>query len=437
MRVLILTSGTRGDVDPYIALAERAVAEGHEAFVAAPEEFRSDVEARGAGFEPMGTEMLRVVRAGMAQMGGPSDSMQLLRRMKGAMRTSLLEQWRAAQRVEPTLIVTHPKALGGLHIAQRLRVPVVASIPLPFLTPTSAFAVPFLSRPLPGVIARSSYLFNRFAAISYGGMINSFRRRVLGLGRMSRFSDYLHAEDGSRLPVLYGFSEHVVPVPADYPDNAYVTGCWHRTPVPWTPPSEVEEFLDSDEPTVYIGFGSMGFGKHAAERGRLITEAVERAGIRAIVAAGWGGLSLQENSPGILRLDEAPHEHLFPRVDAVVHHGGAGTTAAGLRAGRPTLVCPVLGDQAFWGQRVASLGAGPDPVPLRKLTVQMLADRLRQLVDDPRFARHAAGVAERLRREDGTGTAVRVLEGITADGHGRGGWTAARAQRDTGHPSQE
>lgn len=418
MRVLILTFGTRGDVDPYIALAARLCVEGHEAFVAAPEEFRRDVEACGAGFEPMGTEMLRLVRGSMAGMAGPADSVRLIGRMKVAMRTSLIQQWQAARRVEPTLLVTHPKALGGLHIAQRLRIPVVASIPLPFLTPTSAFPAPFISRSLPGPIARGSYAFNRFSALAYGGMINTFRRRVLGLDRMSRFSDYLHADDGSRLPVLYGFSEHVVPVPADYPDNAHVTGYWHRSGSEWTPPAELDEFLDSDEPTVYIGFGSMGFGTHAAERGRLITEAVERAGIRALVASGWGGLSLEEASSRILTLDEAPHEHLFPRLTAVVHHGGAGTTAAGLRAGRPTLVCPVLGDQAFWGQRVASLGAGPAPMPLRELTVEVLADRLRQLVTDPQLSRRAAAIGERLRQEDGTGTAVRVLEDISS-GHGQ------------------
>lgn len=437
MRVLILTFGTRGDVDPYIALAERLSFEGHEAFIAAPEEFRDEAEACGAGFAPMGTEMLRLVRASMARTAGSSDSMRLLRGMKRAMRMSLLEQWRIAQQVEPTLIVTHPKALGGLHIAQRLRIPAVASIPLPFLTPTSAFPPPFISRAHGGVVNRGAYAINRFPALAYGGMINTFRRRVLGLGRMSRLSDYLHTDDGSRLPVLYGFSEHVVPVPSDYPDTAHVTGYWHRSGSEWTPPNEVEEFLDSDEPTVYFGFGSMGFGKHAAARGGLIADAVERAGVRAVVAAGWGGLKVQEASPRILTLDEAPHEHLFPRVDAVVHHGGAGTTAAGLRAGRPTLVCPVLGDQAFWGHRVASLGAGPDPVPLRKLTVSTLAARLRDLVSGPQFSRQAAAVGQRLQQEDGTGTAVRVLESIAAGGHGRDGSTPARRQRDTGPLGQE
>ncbi|MGP5268691.1 glycosyltransferase [Brachybacterium alimentarium] len=417
MKVLILTFGTRGDVDPYIALAARLCVEGHEAVVGAPEEFRRDVEACGAGFEPMGTEMLRLVRGSMAEMAGPADSVRLIARMNQAMKASLLEQWRAAQRVEPTLIVAHPKALGGVHIAQRLRIPVVASIPLPFLTPTSDFPVPFISRSLTGPVNRASYHVNRFSAIAYGGMINRFRRQVLGLDRITRFSDYLHTDDGSRLPVLYGFSEHVVPVPADYPGNAHVTGYWHRSGSEWTPPVHLAEFLHSEDPTVYIGFGSMGFGKHAAERGRLLAEAVDRAGIRAVVATGWGGVDLQEASPRILTLDEAPHDHLFPRVSAVVHHGGAGTTAAGLRAGRPTLVAPVLGDQAFWGQRVAALGAGPEPVALRKLTVQVLADRLRQLVVDPQFSRQATAVGERLRQEDGTGTAVRVLEDISTE-HG-------------------
>lgn len=421
MRVLILTFGTRGDVDPYIALAARLSLEGHEACVCAPEAFRLDVEASRAGFEPMGTEMLGLVRGSMTRMAGPADSARLVGRMTVAMRTSLMEQWRAAQQTEPTLIVAHPKALGGIHIAQRLRIPAVASIPLPFLTPTRDFPAPFLTRSLPGVINRGTYAFNRFSAIAYGGMVNAFRRRVLGLGRMSRFSDYLHTEDGSRLPVLYGFSEHVVPVPADYPDNAHVTGYWHHSGSEKALPTEVEEFLGSGEPTVYIGFGSMGFGTHAADRGRLITAAVERAGIRAVVAAGWGGLRLQEASPQILPVEDAPHDRLFPRVSAVIHHGGAGTTAAGLRAGRPTLVCPVLGDQAFWGQRVASVGAGPDPVPLRKLTVEVLADRLRQLVTDRQFSRQAATVGERLRQEDGTGAAVRVMEDIAAGDGRRGG----------------
>lgn len=415
MRILILTSGTRGDVDPYMALAARLRAEGHGAVVGAPEPFRDEIEAAGAGFEAVGTDMFSLIRTAMGGMTGPTDSVKLLGAMKTAVRTSLSEQWQAAKRADPTLIISHPKALGGAHIAERLRVPAVASIPIPFLTPTKVFPVPFMSRPMPGPINRASYQFNRFSAVAYGGLVNEFRREVLGLGRVSRFSDYLHTSDGSRLPALYGFSRHVVPVPPDYPANAHVTGYWHRESPGWVPEDDLGEFLDSGDPTVYIGFGSMGFGKHAVERGRLIVEVVERAGIRAVVAAGWGGLSLRERSTGVFALDEAPHDHLFPRLSAVVHHGGAGTTAAGLRAGRPTQVCPVLGDQAFWGERVASLNAGPRPVPLHRLTAEVLADRLRQLVFDPRYGRHAAAVGARLHQEDGTGNAVRVLEQLHAE----------------------
>ena len=262
-------------MDPYIALAARLCVEGHEAVVGAPEEFRRDVEACGAGFEPMGTEMLRLVRGSMAEMAGPADSVRLIACMNQAMKASLLEQWRAAQRVEPTLYRCRaPQGfLGGVHIAQRLRIPVVASIPLPFLTPTSDFPVPFISRSLTGPVNRASYHVNRFSAIAYGGMINRFRRQVLGLDRITRFSDYLHTDDGSRLPVLYGFSEHVVPVPADYPGNAHVTGYWHRSGSEWTPPVTWRSSRDSQDPTVYIGFG-----EHGVRQARRRTRPAPRRG---------------------------------------------------------------------------------------------------------------------------------------------------------------
>ena len=132
------------------------------------------------------------------------------------------------------------------------------------------------------------------------------------------------------------------------------------------------------EPPLYIGFGSMGFGKNAATRGATIREAVRRVGARAVVATGWGGIDLTETSDKIFVVRDIPHEWLLPRTAAVVHHGGAGTTAAGLRAGRPTLVCPVLGDQGFWAERIFHLGAGPRPIAVRRLTTATLTERLHQ-----------------------------------------------------------
>lgn len=416
MRVLIITFGTRGDVEPYLALAERLRHEGHDAVLSAPEPYRAEATAAGVGFEPSSTKMHELVRDGLTTASGPMDVARSVGQMMAAMRESLIEQWDAARQVEPTIIVSHPKALGGIHIAERLGIPFVASLPLPFLTPTGDFPIPFTTGHHSQRWNRTTYQFNRFTAIAYGGMINRFRKKQLGLNRESRFSDYLH-RDGARVPVLYPVSPSVVPRPDDYPDSAHLTGYWFRQAASDAVlPDDVSAFLDHGGPVIYAGFGSMGFGRHAAERGRIVLEAIRGAGARAVVARGWGGLDATQ-ADDVLVIDEVPHDLLFPRVSAVVHHGGSGTTAAGLRAGRPTLICPVLGDQPFWGERVHALGAGPRPLPLKKLRAESLTERLVDLLSDSQYAVRAAELGERIRTEDGTGEAVRILAQIESASH--------------------
>ncbi len=173
------------------------------------------------------------------------------------------------------------------------------------------------------------------------------------------------------------------------------------------------DFLAAGEPPVYVGFGSMGFGKGANERRDAILAALRVHGLRGIVATGWGGITPgAAGTDDVLVLEGAPHQWLFPRVAAVVHHGGAGSTAAGLRAGRPTLVVPFLGDQPFWGARIHALGVGPAPLPARNLGTG-LADRLGDLVHTGSYASRAAGVGAAIRAENGLAAGVRVLEQIT------------------------
>jgi sterol 3beta-glucosyltransferase len=416
VRVLILTFGTRGDIRPFVALAKGLRAAGHEAGVCTAEGFRNLVVGAGIDYVHMGNEMLDLVQSEMPRMGGASDALRLVSRMSAAMRSALLDQWEAACEFRPSLLVYHPKMLGGLHIAERLQVPAVVSLPLPFLTPTRAFPIPFIAHwPFGGSVNKLSYQFNRFTAVAYGGMINSFRRETLGLSAMSRWSDYLRFPDGRPVPVLYGFSSHVVPMPEDYPGHVHVTGYWFLDePETWHPPAELADFLAAGEPPVYIGFGSMGFGKHAQTRGQIVVDAVEKARVRAVVATGWGGLQVGSVPDDVHVVEAVPHSWLFPRTVGVVHHGGAGTTAAGLLAGRPTLVCPVLGDQGFWAQRVKNLGVGPTPLPVRRLSVAGLADRLCMLRREGSYRSRAQAVSEELLLEDGVANAVRALEQISS-----------------------
>ena len=414
MRVLIYTFGTQGDIQPYVALARGLARAGHEAVVCTAEGFRRLVEAHGVDFVHMGDEMLELVQGAMPAMRGPGDVTKLLKSMTAAMRSSLEDQWAAAQQVEPTVIVYHPKALGGFHIAERLGVVGVASLPLPFFTPTREFPIPFIGHwPLGGRANELSYQFNRFTALAYGGMINTFRRRTLGLGRCAG------GTTTSTTPTVHPYRSCTASAGTSDQFRLTIrrtltspaTGSW-TVKTPGSPPEELAEFLDRGDPPVYVGFGSMGFAKDADRRREAIVTALARAGVRGVLATGWGGIPAAAADPNVITIDNAPHRWLFPRVAAVVHHGGAGTTAAGLRAGRPTLICPFLGDQPFWGHQIEQLGAGPKPLPQRQLNADRLTQRIRALVATPGYADRAADIAQRLRSEDGVARAVEVLESI-------------------------
>ncbi len=182
----------------------------------------------------------------------------------------------------------------------------------------------------------------------------------------------------------------------------------------WQPSPELEAFIESGPPPVYIGFGSMA-GKNPERLARIVIEALQQTGQRGIIAAGWGGLTTGQLPDTIFPIDSAPHDWLFPRMAAVVHHGGAGTTAAGLRAGRPTIICPFLGDQSTWGQHVYDLGAGSKPIPQKKLTVEKLAAALREVATSQAIQQSAAEIGEKIRQEDGIANAVTIIERVVAN----------------------
>ncbi|MFR9803185.1 glycosyltransferase [Pseudonocardia sp. RS010] len=413
MRILVTTFGTLGDVRPYAAFGGALRERGHEVTLAVPEGFRDLADGVGVGMHPAGSRLLTMLQEVMPELGGPRDSLRTFGILREAMRDHIDEQWAAARAARPDLVVYHPKCLAGPHIAEALGVPGVLSVPLPFFTPTRAFPIPFLGgRSFGGRGNRASYAFTRAATVLYGGMINDFRRRI-GLTPVGRLGDPLRNPDGSRVPVLYPYSRHVVPVPADFPPSAHVTGYWFLPHDPaWRPGRRLADFLSAGEPPVYVGFGSMGFGKGADERRDAVLRALEANRLRGVVATGWGGLTAgTAPSDDVLVVDAVPHEWLFDRVAAVVHHGGAGSTAAGLRAGRPTLICPFLGDQPFWGARVHGVGAGPAPLPARRLA-EGLTSRLADLVRNEAYRQCAARLGRSIRDEDGLGRGVAILESL-------------------------
>ncbi|MEO5874205.1 MAG: glycosyltransferase, partial [Streptosporangiaceae bacterium] len=231
--------------------------------------------------------------------------------------------------------------------------------------------------------------------------LNPWRREDLKLPTMGLRGPMVGAR---RSTVLCGFSSAVVPRPADWPENVHLTGYWFLDRPDWKPSGELEAFLAAGPPPVYVGFGSMA-PRDPAAMDHTIRAALRREGLRGVL---MGDPATSEDD--MIVVSDVPHGRLFPEMAAVVHHGGAGTTAESLRAGVPTLVCPFFGDQPFWADRVHALGAGPAALPIGRVTVETLAAALRQAVTDPRIRENSAQLGRVLHAEDGVARACETLD---------------------------
>lgn len=409
-KILITTFGTRGDIQPFIALGKGLKAAGYDIAIATSEGFRAFVEECDLDYVHMDNELLRLSQAVLGETSGPRETFSIIRQMSAATRQQMDDEWHAAVTFQPDLIIYHPKCLGSYHVAEKRRIPAMLAIPLPLYTPTRDFPVPFMSGIRLGAwFNRFSYRLIGLSSGMFSSIVNDFRARTLGLPPIGRFADVLMRSDGTPVPLLYPYSPHVLPVPKDFPAHVHVTGYWFLDQnTDWQPPSDLVQFLESGTTPVYIGFGSMGASK-AQRRAQIVLEALAKCGQRAVLASGWGGLKVSDLPPNVFMVESVPHDWLFPQVAAVVHHGGAGTTAAGLRAGNPTIVCPFLGDQPFWGRIVYTLGVGPKPIPQYGLTADTLAEALMQAVNDDGMRQRAAQLGEKIRAEDGVARAVQII----------------------------
>jgi sterol 3beta-glucosyltransferase len=267
------------------------------------------------------------------------------------------------------------------------------------ITPTREFASPFLPPArVPRFLNRASQaLVNRLLWRAFRRETNRARRSVLGLPpRRALWQG--HA-------MLYGISPQLLPPPADWPSNAHVCGQWIRPISSWAPPPALQDFLDAGEPPLYVGFGSMQGFDPASMLARIV-EAV--AGRRVLFHPGWSGMDVASLPPTFHVVQDAPHDWLLPRVAAVVHHGGSGTSHSACRAGVPSVVVPFAGDQAFWAERLVRIGVSP-----RRLPATPEPGDLRRAIDEASTAEiraRASKIGRQMREEDGLATAVGLIE---------------------------
>lgn len=415
MRIVILAYGSRGDVQPFLALAIGLQNAGHKVVLAAPHRFESFVSAYKVPFAPLAGDP-EVISQRLNDAGG--NQVAMVRAMSDyifSIAGQVVRDAVAACNQADLIVHSFLFTTGGHSLAHKLGIPDVSIQTFPIFAPTRAFP----PVPMPGVPPGSlSYLFHWLTTqiFWYGGNIGFKRLQKTAPSTFDLELRWPFRGNGNRLrtPLLFAFSRTVVPRPDDWSaPHIHIPGYFFlETARSYQPQTALVDFFSAGEPPVCVSFGSM-INRDAERIYEAVFEAIGKTGNRAVILSGWGKL-LAEQTADIVVTDTIPHDWLLPRCKAIVHHGGAGTTGAGLRSGIPNIVVSFAADQPFWGARVHALGAGPQAIAVKKLTVEKLVTAL--VESDGQAIRNGARAAGRkIRQENGVRAAVKLIEGYVAN----------------------
>ncbi|KAF4869925.1 Sterol 3-beta-glucosyltransferase UGT80B1 [Colletotrichum siamense] len=419
LNIVIQVVGSRGDVQPFLALAATLLKSGHRVRIATHPQFSSFVLANtNLEFFPVGGDPADLM-AYMVESPSLIPKVSQIRagiiQRKRDMYTEMLDGfWRSCVHPDPLTnvpfvadaIIANPPSFAHVHCAQALGIPVHLMFTMPWSS-TKAFPHPLANVGYSKEDKKSTN-FASYAAVEFltwqglGDLVNTWRVASLGL-------EPVPSTEGHRLlevlqvPFTYCWSPSLVPKPRDWGSHIDISGFFFRDPAPYTPDPDLEAFLRAGPPPVYVGFGSIVVGGIEGLM-TMVLSAIKATGVRAIISRGWSNLTGEESSD-VFYVGDCPHEWLFQQVAAVVHHGGAGTTACGLRYGKPTTIVPFFGDQPFWGAVIAKAGAGPDPIPYRSLTSQKLIHAIQYCLS-PDAVTAARQLAESMEKENGVQSAV-------------------------------
>ncbi|KAF1361902.1 sterol 3-beta-glucosyltransferase [Lizonia empirigonia] len=414
LTVVCLTIGSRGDVQPYIALCKELLKEGHKPRIATHAEFEPWVRQHGIDFAPVDgnpAELMRIcVEHGMFTYNFMKEANS---KFRGWLDDVCSSAWRACQGAD--VLIESPSAMAGIHIAEALEIPYFRAFTMPW-TRTRAYPHAFsvLEKKMGGGYNNITYItFDAIFWAAISGQINKWRRGELGLQNTSQSK----MQANSR-PFLYNFSPHVVPPPLDWPDWIRVTGYWFLDEADmYEPPAGLKTFIEKarqdDKKLVYIGFGSIVIDDPAALT-KTVVDSVLKADVRCVLSKGWSDrLETKDASkpeiplpPEVFQIQAAPHDWLFKQMDAAVHHGGSGTTGASLRAGIPTIIKPFFGDQYFFAQRVEDLGVG---VWLKKVNTSVFSRALWEVTNSQRMIVKAKVLGQKIRKDNGAQVAIQTI----------------------------
>jgi UDP:flavonoid glycosyltransferase YjiC (YdhE family) len=417
MNITILALGSRGDVLPCVTLAKALKMKGYEIRFATFENFASLVTDSGFDFHLIRGDIERILTDPIGQRFIEAEKSPLRLAFSLRMMFRELAENFAEDIFSPTLFKTDlivnqlPGGLYGYSLAEKIGVPMILAAVMP-LTPTRyhpMFVFPSSFSFIPGFHTFTHWFAYQLAWQIFRRVINRWRADVLGLPKASIWG-YFGQLQREGIPVLNGFSTHVVPRPPDWGEHVHITGYWFPPDGDWEPPDDLRKFIEAGPPPVFVGFGSMPI-RNPEQTTKIVLDTLQKIGRRAILHIGWGGLGQQHLPANVHMIEYAPYEWLFPKMSAIVHHGGSGTTGFALRAGIPSLIVPFAFDQFYWGKRIFTLGVGPKPLPHKSLSVDRLGSVLDAVLNDSQMRKRASKLGGIIRKEDGVGAAVRIIEG--------------------------
>lgn len=417
MRVAVMTAGSRGDVAPYTGLGHGLARAGHQVTLVTHARFAPLAEAAGMGFHALPVDPRaelesaagRALHRSTTGAGKLARMVAMARALVGQMTDGLLEAARAGD----VLLLSGSVGPLGHTLAEGLDLPSMGVYLQP-LAATGEFAPPLTGTRSLGRAGNrlAGRAVNAAVDCIFADTTRALRAR-LGLPRTGMRAAR-RARERQDWPIFHGFSELVVPRPRDWRPGLQVAGYWwpHDPPQAHLP-RRLQAFLDAGPPPVFVGLGSAT----VPDPGRIsetVVRALRAARLRGVIQSGWSGLHAEGED--MLTIDETPHSALFPHMAAVVHHAGAGTTAAALRAGIPAVPVPVQFDQAFWAARLTALGVSPGPLPLSRLTSATLATALLKATTEPGYRHRARDLATRIHQEDGVSPVLTAISRLTGNG---------------------
>lgn len=420
MRVTILSVGSRGDVEPCVALGLGLKAAGHEVRLATHSTFEALVEGRGLYFSPLSVDPREVVES-LARSGasGISVMRNFRRTIEPALYRATEDALAACEDAEG--VVVSSAAFFGYDVADALDIP-AAGVSLQPLTGASRFFPNALMPSRAGLLEGGasarviSGAYNRFSHLAaeqllwqpFRRTINRIRRDLLSLPPQP-FSGPFRQPSADDWVQLHGWSRLLLDRPPDWGENLKVTGYWFlEREEGWEPPEELSEFLERGRAPVCMGFGSSSI-QDPEKTAKVFAETLRRLGQRGVLLGGWGGLKSADLPDNVFQTEEAPYDWLLPKTRGFIHHGGTGAVHAALRAGIPSITVPSLGDQLLWGYLLERLGASPEPIPRGKLSSWRLTSAISTLLTDKGIRDRAASLGEQSLAEDGVSEAVEAL----------------------------